>query len=128
MYCWACNGKMMCKNSRPLNEGLEWKRKYVCPRCGAVAYTVETIVQKEGHSRMRQIENCVLGRNGCAANCSTDPSMKHCEGCGWDREVALERKELIRQKGLEEVSDARKAHIRKEWGMDVNRKIRGLRV
>lgn len=127
MLCWVCNTKMLCKDSRPLGEGHEWKRKYVCPKCGESTFTVETMVM-EGEKNMMAIENCVLGRKGCASNCVTDPSVKRCEGCGWDRDIAQHRKSLLRENGLEEISDARKAHIRKEWGMNTNREMRGLKV
>lgn len=47
MKCWACQGKMICKDSRPLFGGKQRGRRYHCQACGEDVYTVETIVRPE---------------------------------------------------------------------------------
>ena len=44
MKCWACRTVMHCRDSRPLYEGRQRWRRYICPKCGENTYTIEKII------------------------------------------------------------------------------------
>lgn len=52
MKCWACQSKMLCSDSRPLYEGRQRYRRYVCPNCGEQTRTLEKILSLDEYFKL----------------------------------------------------------------------------
>ena len=77
----------------------------------------------------RLIPNCTLGDYGKDSNCAYDGHRNpNCNGCGWDLFEIGKRRVLIKENGLQPISDNQREWLKRYWGARADGEIRGLRV
>ena len=72
--------------------------------------------------------NCMCGENGRARNKRECVRRGGCTGCGFDREEHARRLEILRDKGVQHISNPRREYLVREWGVNQYFEIFGLRV
>lgn len=72
--------------------------------------------------------NCMCGDKGKNRNERECKRRGGCQGCGFDIGEYNRRISVIRSQGLSTASDAYKAQLLKEWGVDIRRSIQTLKV
>lgn len=72
--------------------------------------------------------NCMCGENGRCRNERECKRQGGCRGCGFDRDEHTRRLNLLSEKGVQHITTARRADLTREWGVNPQYEIFGLRV
>ena len=72
--------------------------------------------------------NCMCGDNGRSRNERECKRRGGCRGCGFDRDEHTRRLGIIRDKGMQPITTARRADLLHEWNINPTWDLYGLRV
>lgn len=70
--------------------------------------------------------NCLCGEQGRNRDEGECKRRKTCDGCGFDRKEYIRRISLLRERGLTEIGEQRKEHLRKDFHADAKNPLYAL--
>jgi len=75
-----------------------------------------------------EMPNCLCGDKGRVRNERECVRRGGCRGCGFDCDEHMRRLEILRGNGMKLITAARRADLLRDWGINPNFEIFGLRV